>query len=112
MVLFTVIAVTVMGVTLMAQEASIETKAPKNQDNKSYTPGVFVDKDLDGTCDNYVKYQKSEQGANYVDKDNDGVCDNHLVNGEKGNGYGKHYYHRHGHKHGHGYCHYHGYHKW
>jgi hypothetical protein len=62
------------------------TAKPANTANQSYTPGTFVDKDNNGTCDNYENRGNRGRGNNYIDADGNGVCDHR---GEKGYRQGK-----------------------
>ncbi|MBK7175525.1 MAG: hypothetical protein IPH84_20435 [Bacteroidales bacterium] len=65
------------------------TAKPANTTNQSYTPGTFVDKDNNGTCDNYENRGGRGRGANFVDADGDGVCDRRSGNGYRQGNRGK-----------------------
>jgi hypothetical protein len=55
----------------------------------------FVDENKNGICDRIENAKPSGKGQNFVDADKNGVCD-HRENGNKGNGKGYGYQHRHG----------------
>ncbi|HBX50834.1 MAG TPA: hypothetical protein DEH02_07180 [Bacteroidales bacterium] len=83
-----------------AQAQTVKEEKVKKETTGTYTPGVFIDNNKDGVCDNFdASIGKGKNaGKNFVDENKDGVCDNHGKYGN-GKGYGK----GHSHGNGHGY---------
>ena len=83
--------------------ASKQKDSQKSQTTMNSIPGIFVDNNKDGVCDNNQARMKKGHGMNFVDKNGDGICDNRQNSGQgKGNpnGCGMGYQHRHGQNHG------------
>lgn len=64
---------------------------PANTSTQGYTPGTFVDKDNNGTCDNYENRANRGRGSYYADADGDGVCDHRGEKGFRHGGKGKNF---------------------
>ena len=96
------ITVLVLAMLMFSSVSFSQTSGEKSkeaEESETYTPGVFVDKDNDGVCDNH-KYHK--EGENYTDENNDGICDYYSEHHKDGKG--KAYFH-HGHRNGKGHKH-------
>jgi hypothetical protein len=74
---------------VFAQSATVKNLSdPQKEATTAYTPGKFIDKNNNGTCDNFEAYGKNGRGARFVDANGDGVCDNRGTFG-KGQGKGR-----------------------
>ncbi len=69
------------GTVVFGQVTKSESTAkPVKSAGQNYAAGTFVDKDNNGTCDNYENRGGRGRGGNFVDADGDGVCDRRSGN--------------------------------